>query len=282
MLTLSASSILTIHADCTTQNPEDCSIKEELAKELMQQSLGHFDPAKLYLDPQFGSQNTIANYVGPLKVINIPGKGRGIIVTKAVKPGTLLAVGKPLGINMGIHGLIDSLTQSGSNSKQALQCIYALCEGTKQSVANVPDVQIFASNGTECLAHTDSVDSSKIAHIVKHNCFLTGGGRADEIVQTNILLYNKKPQPMAYVLYGVLSLVNHSCCPNSTYHILNEAAVLRAVKILHQEMKLQSATVGTYQVKETYGKGGWEGLGSLHAPAPAVQLKRRCIGKLGA
>ena len=27
------------------------------------------------------------------------GKGRGIIVTQAVKPGTLLAVGKPLGIH---------------------------------------------------------------------------------------------------------------------------------------------------------------------------------------
>ncbi len=32
----------------------------------------------------------------------------------------------------------------------------------------------------------------------------------------------------ANVLYGVLSLVNHSCCPNSTYYIVNEAAVLRA------------------------------------------------------
>ena len=27
------------------------------------------------------------------------GKGRGVTVTQAVKPGTLLAVGKPLGIN---------------------------------------------------------------------------------------------------------------------------------------------------------------------------------------
>ena len=32
----------------------------------------------------------------------------------------------------------------------------------------------------------------------------------------------------ANVLYGVLSLVNHSCCPNSTYYILDEAVVLRS------------------------------------------------------
>ncbi len=57
------------------QNPEDCAIKEELAdvEDLMQQSLGHFDPAKIYCDPQFGSHKTMANYVGPLKVISIPG-----------------------------------------------------------------------------------------------------------------------------------------------------------------------------------------------------------------
>ncbi|KAA6417619.1 MAG: hypothetical protein FRX49_12411 [Trebouxia sp. A1-2] len=153
-------------------NPEDCAIKEELAnaEELMQQSLGHLDPAKLFLAPQSGLRNTMANYVGPLKVINIPGKGRGITVTQAVKPGTLLAVGKPLGINKDIYGLIDDLTQAGSKSKQALQCIYALYDGTKQSLADVPDVQMFASN-------------------------VTGGGRADQIAQTDLLLYNKTPQP---------------------------------------------------------------------------------------
>lgn len=46
-------------------NPEDCAIKEELAdaEDLMLRS----DPPKLCLDPQPGSRNTMANYVGPLK-----------------------------------------------------------------------------------------------------------------------------------------------------------------------------------------------------------------------
>ena len=47
-----------------------------------------------------------------------------------------------------IYGLIDNLTKACSESKQTLQCINALCDGTRQSVAHVPDVQIFASNGT--------------------------------------------------------------------------------------------------------------------------------------
>lgn len=40
----------------------------------MQQSLRRFDPPNLYFDPQSGLHITIANYVGPLKVTNIPGK----------------------------------------------------------------------------------------------------------------------------------------------------------------------------------------------------------------
>ena len=47
-----------------------------------------------------------------------------------------------------IYGLINNVTQACSDSKRTLQCIYALCDGTKQSVANVPDVQTFANNGT--------------------------------------------------------------------------------------------------------------------------------------
>ena len=76
MSTLSALSILLVtHADCAMQNPEDCAIKEELAnaEDLMQQSLRRCDPPKLHLDPQSGSHNIMANYVGPLKLINIPG-----------------------------------------------------------------------------------------------------------------------------------------------------------------------------------------------------------------
>ena len=49
------------------QNPEDCAIKEELAN--AEDLTLRFDPPKLCLD----SHNTMVNYVGPLKVINIPG-----------------------------------------------------------------------------------------------------------------------------------------------------------------------------------------------------------------
>ena len=64
MSALFASSILLArHAESTMQNPEDCAIKEELAN--AEDLTLRFDPPKLC--------RYMVNYVGPLKVINIPG-----------------------------------------------------------------------------------------------------------------------------------------------------------------------------------------------------------------
>lgn len=46
------------------------------------------------------------------------------------------------------QGLIADVAEAGSNSKQALQRLYALYDETQPSVAVVPDIQIFASNST--------------------------------------------------------------------------------------------------------------------------------------
>lgn len=63
------------HVGSTMQAPDDRVVKAELANAevLLQQSHGYFDPAKLLFDSQTGSHTAIANYVGPLKAIGIPG-----------------------------------------------------------------------------------------------------------------------------------------------------------------------------------------------------------------
>jgi hypothetical protein len=37
-----------------------------------------------------------ADYVGPVEIVDIPGKGKGVVVTRDIKPGTLLMASKPL------------------------------------------------------------------------------------------------------------------------------------------------------------------------------------------
>lgn len=74
---------------------------------------------------------------------------------------------------------------------------------------------------------------------------------------------------------AVLSRVQYSVCD-----LLVRAAYQHCVCM--QEMKSRSATLETCQIDHSCGRERWKQLGILHAPAHDVQLKKRCIGKLGA
>lgn len=63
------------------------------------------------------------------------------------------------------HWLVAKVTEAASNSKQALQRIYALYDGKKQSEAIVPDIQIFASNSTGSVTAPGSQTQHYILHL---------------------------------------------------------------------------------------------------------------------
>ena len=63
------------HSSKNVQVPSDQQISRCLgiARELQHQSLGHYDPAKLFLNQQNKAPSRLANYTGPLKVTHLPG-----------------------------------------------------------------------------------------------------------------------------------------------------------------------------------------------------------------
>ncbi|KAL3132993.1 hypothetical protein ABBQ38_006902 [Trebouxia sp. C0009 RCD-2024] len=133
------------------------------AQELQRQSLGQYDPGKLFLNQQDKAVSQLANFTGPLKVTHLPGKGRGMVVTKDVKAGTLLAVCNPLAIaytdplDMGYQfdpltgrkndrsqtNLITKLANVSMHNPDVLQQMYALYDGTQQSLENTPEITLF-------------------------------------------------------------------------------------------------------------------------------------------
>ena len=60
------------------QAPKDNTITKILAdaRRLQQQANGHFNPEKLFLQAQSSQTSNLANYTGPVKVVNIPGMSR--------------------------------------------------------------------------------------------------------------------------------------------------------------------------------------------------------------
>ena len=61
-----------------------------------------------------------------------------------------------------MHGLIGNLIASGSKSQRALQRIYSLDDGTAESVAALPDIHLFSSNGTGTVSVLDTHNHQRV------------------------------------------------------------------------------------------------------------------------
>lgn len=85
--------------DLIKQFPNCNDAKNELTRalaRLKESRAGQFDLSSLFNKFHYDEvcYFDIADYVGPVKIANIPGKGKGLIATSDIEPGTLLTVSK--------------------------------------------------------------------------------------------------------------------------------------------------------------------------------------------
>ena len=106
--------------------PEDAAATNALAEcEMLtrQAFLGDYDMPALLFGRLAMSFRRCADYVGPVAVARVPGKGRGVVVTKDVKAGDLLCVSSPLavaplraGAEMAlVQGLVAAAARAGGH-----------------------------------------------------------------------------------------------------------------------------------------------------------------------
>lgn len=86
---------------CLKQYPQSEEAKKGLEKSLqriVETTTGRYDWLGLYLAAQKEQRPRLdaAEYIGPVQVKHVKGKGRGLVVAKDVKAGTLLLVSKAL------------------------------------------------------------------------------------------------------------------------------------------------------------------------------------------
>uniref|UniRef100_A0A914DRS6 Uncharacterized protein n=1 Tax=Acrobeloides nanus TaxID=290746 RepID=A0A914DRS6_9BILA len=154
----------------------------ELAKvksRLHEATTGKYDLRKIYKKPRQKMQFfDVADYTGPVKVADIPGKGKGLVVTEDVKKGTLLLVSKAyalsydknedktlcVGFNMmtktcvsttQVHVIIETIQKLKKNPQTAKE-LYSLYAGDLDR-----DEKISAG----------VIDAGRIERICLYNCF---------------------------------------------------------------------------------------------------------------
>uniref|UniRef100_A0A914Q547 SET domain-containing protein n=1 Tax=Panagrolaimus davidi TaxID=227884 RepID=A0A914Q547_9BILA len=157
---------------------------------LTEERNGKFDFKSIFVESKKEkAELDVADYKGPIEIANIPGKGRGMIATKDIKEGTLLAVSKSfasayeqdLPVNLIPEISEQVLTPTNVKAKE----LYDLYSGDD----NVPNDEI----------PFGIVDAFRIKNICRFNCF----GFQDKDGQNSFYLHI----PSSYF--------NHSCLGNA-------------------------------------------------------------------
>ncbi|KAL0018861.1 hypothetical protein WJX79_001588 [Trebouxia sp. C0005] len=239
---------------CIALSPADATVKAglETAHEMLRQSKGQFNPQQLYFGSHQPRHVEYASYTGPLTVKLIAGQGCGLVLTAAARKGQLLAVCKPLAVGESKHAgmvfdhstgcmndmsqadLITQLISLCSSNSTTQQRVYALYDHADNACRHEEDATFLQGVSTGNMTPQRlSVDSAKVARLVKYNAF--GEGKSHNATPMDPLVMAKHETSARHcmcALYPLLSMANHSCCPNSQYMLINDVAFVRAGKDL--------------------------------------------------
>jgi len=190
-----------------------------------------------------------AEYIGPIKITSIEGKGRGIILTKDIPAGTLLIVSRGVGVyKVEEEGrefaLSANLGNKTANTMEQMKVISSTINTIKtnpfvsnlllklyagptftQSTSSDVTINDFKVNQDESFTSSTRASIEQIKGIVKYNSF-----QEPDITQIN-------------GLWLLPSLINHSCLPNCHRFCIGETMFITSSKNLKMGEELFLAYV---------------------------------------
>jgi tetratricopeptide (TPR) repeat protein len=185
---------------------------------VLESQTGNYQMAALA--PTFGHlfKHDVADYIGPVEIVDIPEKGKGLIVTANVREGTLLLASKAFAIAESDHNehlvfdtptlLLAEVTRMLQNNPHRTSEFYQLDSG-KLSREPIP-------NGTVDIDRINAI--SEINHIIIEN-ELDGHERSSNL-------------PCG--LWILPSFINHSCTENVIRTVYGDLMIVRALRDLQK------------------------------------------------
>ncbi|KAH7716360.1 TPR domain-containing protein [Aphelenchoides avenae] len=154
---------------------------------------GNYYFEKLYDAALEGEMDVdVADYVGPIKVVNIPGKGKGTVATRDVKKGTLLLVSKAFATATSSMGLVNAMKEKLKRQPEMIAEVADLYYGRERDTAKAQ------KSDWRSVTH-----KTRLERICWYNTFKAG-------------LFNRAPENQMHGGLWILpSYFNHSCLPNT-------------------------------------------------------------------
>ncbi|KAH7716697.1 TPR domain protein [Aphelenchoides avenae] len=160
---------------------------------LAEERTGNYDFGMLYKADLAGEMDVdVADYVGPIEVVDIPGKGKGIVATRDIKKGTLLLVSKAFAIATSFNGLLNAIEEKLGRQPERIAEVAGLYYGCERHAATPRE-----SDGKIV------IDRNRLVLICSYNTF-------------QIEPFSDAPEPRADQGIWILpSFFNHSCLENA-------------------------------------------------------------------
>ncbi|KAH7711302.1 TPR domain protein [Aphelenchoides avenae] len=160
---------------------------------------GNYDFARLYESSRRGQTDIdVADYVGPIEVVDIPGKGKGIVATRNLKKGTLLLVSKAFAIaptSLPYSALLTAIEEKLARQPERIDDVADLYYGCERN-----------ATATQKSDWGSVTDPDRLMRLASYNAFQAEGfdhapGRFLEETQRG--------------LWILPSYFNHSCLQNA-------------------------------------------------------------------
>jgi tetratricopeptide (TPR) repeat protein len=166
------------------------------------------------LAPTFGRlfKHDVADYVGPVKIVDIPGKGKGLIVTADVREGTLLLAVKAVVVAQTAkqeHRLVSELVQLLRRNPYRTDELYQLYSG------EIPREPIPSG-----IIHVDRI---------KEIC-----ARNRVLIENELQPKPQDPTTMPRGLWILPSFINHSCIENVIRIFFGDVMFVKALRDLRE------------------------------------------------
>ncbi|OWA51123.1 hypothetical protein BV898_15620 [Hypsibius exemplaris] len=163
-----------------------------------------------------------ADFMSPMiKVVQIPGKGRGVVATEAIQPGTKIFVCKALQADF-----TGPTFENGSSNELVTELIQFVWKNPNTIGKSVYEV---TTNNAELDSHKqycdEDLNGEPIANVV----------RIRKIVNANAFRLDRAPgheqsSEDGSALFLSASYFNHSCIPNAIWTIYNDVVVFHVFK----------------------------------------------------
>ncbi|RUS34537.1 hypothetical protein BC938DRAFT_479791 [Jimgerdemannia flammicorona] len=242
----------------STPTPETRELTRRTQQRLEEQEHGRYDVFGILKDAQSMRMPYLdnANYVGPVRITEIPGKGRGMVATKEIAEGTLLMCSKAYSIIY--EGELAEMNWSDSLPPPIIIKVVEKLQAEPWTAAELynlyagPTMAPIAVDVTNT-AEEIQIDFLRINNIVCENCFRVDGDPWPQLSSqpTTLQAKNRTSAAAAFDeevgkgsgLWVLPSYLNHSCLANASYLNIGDLMFIRAIRGIKEGEEISVAYV---------------------------------------